>query len=97
MIAVLVELDLHVPASTSLKDKRAVVKHLQARLRRDLGVSVAEIGHQDLRQRAVLGIAIAASSEVGGRKVAQQVEDVVHRELRVEIIDVRTTTVGSEA
>ena len=97
MLAILVELDLHVPASQSLKDKRGVVKHLQARLRRDLGVSVAEIGHQDLRQRCLLGIAIAAGSEVGGRKVAQQVEDLVHRELRVDIIDVRTTTVGSEA
>lgn len=97
MIAILVELDLHVPASTSLKDKRTVVKHLQARLRRDLGCSVAEIGHQDLWQRSLLGVAIAAGTEVGGRKVAQQVEAIVQREPRVEIIDVHTTTVESEA
>jgi uncharacterized protein len=88
MFAALVTVELHVPASTSLKQKRGVIKALSARLRQELNCSVAEVGYQDLWQRAVLGIAIAAGSEVGARKVAQQVEKVVYRERRVEVLSV---------
>lgn len=96
MVAVIMTVELHVPASTSLKAKRGVVKSLAARLRNDLEVSVAEVDHQDLWQRATLGVAIAATSELGGRKVAQQVEKLVSREFRVEIIGVSVEIVVPE-
>ena len=96
MIAGLVEVELHIPAVSSLKGKRAVVKSLIGSLQRDLKVSVAEIGHQDLWQRSLLGVAIAAGSEVGARKVAQQVEKIVWREPRVEIVSLRVEVVASE-
>lgn len=96
MYAAVVVLDLHVPASTSLKAKRGVVKSLVARLRQDVNCSVAETGYQDLWQRAELGIAIAGGSEVGVRKVAQQVEQIVSREPRVEIIGVHVDVVAPE-
>lgn len=96
MFAALVELELHVPASTSLKAKRAVLRALIARLRQDLNCSVAEVDHQDLWQRATLGIAIAGGSEVGVRKVAQQVEQIVFREPRVEIIRIDVQVVVPE-
>ena len=86
MYAALIEVELHVPASTSLKAKRGVIKSLVARLRQDLNCSVAEVEHQDLWQRATLGVAVAGGSETGVRKVAQQVEQIVFREPRVEII-----------
>jgi uncharacterized protein len=96
MIAALVELELHVPAANSLKSKRGVVKSLASSLRKDLNVSVAEIDHHDLWQRATLGIAIAASSETGARKVAQHVEKLVAREPRVEVIGLDLDVVGME-
>lgn len=86
LVVATVQLELHVPGVGSLKGKRGVVKQLSAALRRELNVSVAEVGHQDLWQRAVLGVAAAAGSEIGARKVAQQVEKIVYRESRVEII-----------
>jgi uncharacterized protein YlxP (DUF503 family) len=96
VIAALVDLELHIPAAQSLKAKRAVVKSLVAALQRDLKVSVAEVGHQDLWQRCTLGVAIAAGSETGARKVAQQVEKIVWREPRVEIVSIRVEIVASE-
>jgi uncharacterized protein len=96
MIAALVTLDLHIAAATSLKGKRAVVKALIAALRRELNCSVVEVDHQDLWQRSVLGIAIAAGSEVGARKVAQQVEKIVHRDPRVELLTVHIEIVEPE-
>lgn len=96
MFAVVMTLELHVPASGSLKAKRGVLKSIAAKLRNELKVSVAEVDHQDLWQRATLGVAIAAGSEIGARKVAQQVEKVVSRELRVEIIGVHIDVVAPE-
>lgn len=96
MIAALVDVELHIPAANSLKSKRAVVKSLIASLQRDLKVSVSENGHQDLWQRCSLGVAIAAGSEIGARKVAQQVEKIVWREPRVEVVSISVQIVVSE-
>jgi uncharacterized protein YlxP (DUF503 family) len=51
-------LEIHLPASHSLKDKRRVLRGLKDRLRSRFNVSLAEIDHQDLWQRA--GLACAA-------------------------------------
>jgi len=91
-----VEVELYIPMSGSLKGKRGVVKPLVERLRRELNVSVAEVGHQDLWQRALLGMAVAAGSEVGARKVVQAIEAVVGREPRVEVIRVDVDVVMGE-
>lgn len=49
-------LELDIPASASLKDKRRVVRSVVARLRREYNISVAEVDALDHRQRAVIGI-----------------------------------------
>jgi uncharacterized protein YlxP (DUF503 family) len=96
MIGALVDVELHIPMATSLKAKRSVVKSLIAELQNDLKVSVAENGYQDLWQRCSLGVAIAAASEMGARKVAQQVEQIVWREPRAEVVSIRIALVQSE-
>ncbi len=52
---------LHLPASQSLKDKRQVVKSLQARLQNQFGVAVAEVGELQHWQIAELGITCVAN------------------------------------
>lgn len=47
---------LQVPDSTSLKEKRQVVRSVTARLRQTFNVAVAEVGDQDLWQSAVIGV-----------------------------------------
>jgi uncharacterized protein len=96
MIAALVVVDLHLPGSTSLKSKRGPVRSITAALRNDLGVSVAEVDHQDLWQRTTLGVAIAATSETGARKVAQNVEKICQRDPRAEVIGIHIEIVQTE-
>ena len=88
MVVAMVTIDLRLPDCTSLKDKRGVTRRLISRLRRDLNVSVAEVGGQDTWQRCDLGVAIAAGSEIGARKVAQQVEKIVNRDPGVEPVHI---------
>ena len=56
-----VRLELELPCSSSLKDKRQTLRSLKDRLRRK-NVSVVESDHQDLWQRATMEIALAAVS-----------------------------------
>jgi uncharacterized protein YlxP (DUF503 family) len=88
VVVAMVIIGLRLPACTSLKDKRGVTRRLIARLRRELNVSVAEVGGLDAWQRCELGVAIAAGSEVGARKIAQQVEKIVARDHRVEPVHI---------
>ena len=57
------QLELHLPACASLKDKRRVLTSLRARLRNRHNVSFAEVEHQDLWQRAGLALAAVASQQ----------------------------------
>lgn len=52
----LITLDIYIPDAQSLKDKRQVLRSLKDRLRGHFNVAVAELDHQDLWQRAVVGI-----------------------------------------
>jgi uncharacterized protein len=53
-----VRLELELPFSSSLKDKRQTLRSLKDRLRRK-NVSVVEVDHQDLWQRATVELALA--------------------------------------
>ncbi len=62
MVVALLSLELFLPMSQSLKDKRMVLRRLKDRLRA-FNVAVAEVAHQDLWQRAGLGVVTVASSD----------------------------------
>ncbi len=81
----MMRVDILLPGVDSLKGKRALLNKAKAALTRDLGVSVAEVGYQDLWQRAALGVAVAASSVTGADRVLDRVVAVVERDPRVVV------------
>jgi uncharacterized protein len=52
----LLTLEIHIPDAQSLKDKRQVLRSLKDRLRAHFNVAVAELDHQELWQRARVGV-----------------------------------------
>ena len=64
-------LELLVPASTSLKDKRAVVRSTLSRLRSEFQLAAAEIEAQDRRGRAVIGLAVVSNRSEHAREVIE--------------------------
>ena len=62
MVVALLSVELFLPGSRSLKDKRMVLRRLKDRLAK-FNVAVAEVEHQDLWQRAGLGIVTVSTSE----------------------------------
>ena len=68
MVVALLSVELFLPMSQSLKDKRMVLRRLKDRLKA-MNVAVAEVAHQDVWQRAGLGVVTVATSEGGAEEV----------------------------
>ena len=66
-------LDIQIPYSHSLKEKRAVLLKVRDRLRGRFNVAVAELDHQDVWQRATLGIVSISDSQKYLEGLFQQV------------------------
>jgi uncharacterized protein YlxP (DUF503 family) len=66
-------LEIQLPYAHSLKDKRSVVQSLRNRLRARFNVAVAELDHQDVWQRATLGVASISNSQPLLESLLQQV------------------------
>ncbi len=54
-------LELHIPESRSLKDKRRVLKSLRDKLANTFNISHAEVGLQDKWQTTILALAMVSS------------------------------------
>ncbi|MGC2286880.1 MAG: DUF503 domain-containing protein [Candidatus Acidiferrum sp.] len=75
----LLTLELHIPDAQSLKDKRQVLRSLKDKLRRQFNVAVAELDHQDVWQRSVVGVVTLANEEKYVNEVLQKVLDEADR------------------
>ena len=74
----LLSVECYLPMSQSLKDKRMVVRRLKDRLKA-MNVAVAEVAHQDLWQRAGLGIVTVATSDEGAGATLSAALDEIER------------------
>lgn len=78
MFVGIARLDLFIPSSASLKDKRHLLRAVTS-VRPKFNVAIAEVDHQDLWQRASFGISCVAESAAHCRKVLQEVERAIAR------------------
>ena len=76
MVVALLSVELHIGYSQSLKDKRMVLRRIKDRLQK-FNVAVAEVEHQELWQRAGLGIvAISTTEEHVERELAAAADEI---------------------
>jgi uncharacterized protein YlxP (DUF503 family) len=82
--------ELHIPESTSLKAKRAVVKSLKQRIANRFNVSVAELDYLDLWQRTAIGVAVISNDHGMVDHVLAEVRRLCESEPRAILIDYST-------
>jgi uncharacterized protein YlxP (DUF503 family) len=82
-------IDLHLPASRSLKQKRSLLRPVVDGVRARYPVSIAETGYQDTWQRAQLGIAAVSGSVSIAREIVDDVERFVWSFPDLEVLDAR--------
>ena len=77
MVVAVALFDFHLPSCRGLKEKRAFLRPLKARLRGDYEISAAEVAHQDLLQRAAVGIAAVGADRAALEPLLARVIDWV--------------------
>lgn len=90
MVVGVCTIDLHLPGTGSLKDKRRILLSLKERIKKAYNVSIAEVDGNDLWQRAVLGVACVANEGRYVNQVLDGVLNAVRANPAVELVDQHT-------
>lgn len=90
MVIGVLQLDLRLHGPQSLKQKRSVIQKVLARCRNRFPASCAEVGHQELWQRALLGFAVISSSEQVVAPILTRIEDEVLASGELDLVNVET-------
>lgn len=91
MVVGIVRVDLHLPGARSLKDKRQVVRSMKERIRERVHASVAEVEHQDLWQRAALGIVVVAEDGGQVHELLNSARNIVESFVQTQVLDWQET------
>jgi hypothetical protein len=80
-------IELHVPESGSLKNKRHSIRSLKDRIRSRFNVSVAEIDDNDLWQKATLAVAAVSNDKTHLNQTMDHVLNLVRGVPEVDLLD----------
>lgn len=90
-------MELHIPASGSLKAKRAELRPILDGVRHRFRVSAAEVDHQDTWQRAALGFAAVSASATQVEQLLDEVERFVWSRPGIDVVDARRAWMEEDA
>ena len=88
MYVAALRLELRIRDAHSLKEKRHVINSVSSHVARTFGVAVSEVDHQDLWNRATLGVAVVAPQASQLERILHSVERHLRERHDVELIGV---------
>lgn len=74
-------LELYLPSSSSLKDKRRILKSLKDRLRTRHNISIAEVNGHELWQRSTLAIVSVSNNEAALQASFQKIHGDIEQRI----------------
>jgi len=80
-------IEIRVPSSQSLKDKRQIIQSVKARIRNEFNVSVAETDHLDSWQLATLAVACVSGRRAYAEGMLERVVRFVERRPELVLLD----------
>ncbi len=75
MVIGVLQVEIHIPTSHTLKDKRSVVKSLKDQIHGRFNVAVAEVDADEKWQRATLGMSTVGEGRTYVQEVLKQVSE----------------------
>ena len=81
------ELEFIIHTSHSLKEKRAVLQKMLTRTKQKFNVSIAEIDHQDVWQRARIAVVTVSSSKEVSMREIERVSAFLQSNPEWELLD----------
>ncbi|MBF0476497.1 MAG: DUF503 domain-containing protein [Deltaproteobacteria bacterium] len=85
---------LLIPGNSSLKGKRKVIKSLLDRLRSRFNVSAAEVGDNDLWQRALIGVSLVANDRRFVDAALSKVVEFIEFSGTAQVVDIYTEIIN---
>ncbi len=79
MFVVYGTIDLHLPYSSSLKEKRKTVQAIIARVRKRFNVSISEVDHHELWQRSTIGFAAVSASFAESELILSALKETIYQ------------------
>jgi uncharacterized protein len=89
MVVGISTIELTIPESNSLKDKRQVLRSMLDGIRRRFNVSAAEVEHMDLWRRATVGISAVSNEQKHVDQILDSVTRWIEQNPRVNVVDVQ--------
>ena len=88
MVVGVLHVEVHLPVSHSLKDKRSVLKSVRDRLRHRFNAAVAEVDSNEMWQRATLGISTVGEDRAYVEGLLRELTEWLRATRLVELIRV---------
>lgn len=86
MVVGILNLEVHLPAAHSLKEKRSVLKSLRDQLRGRFNIAVAEVSPNEKWQRATVGISTVGEDRAYVEGLLREVTEWVRMTRLVDLI-----------
>lgn len=87
MVIGILQMDILLPESHSLKDKRSVLSHIKNRVRKQFNVSVAELRYHDQFSRTLLGVVTINNETKIINQVLNRVEQLLESLADIQILN----------
>lgn len=86
MVVGICTIELYIPQNGSLKGKRHVLHSIKSKVKNKFNVAIAEVGEQDLWQKAILGVTTVANDRSFVNEVMDKVVGFVASHPEVQIV-----------
>lgn len=85
----LLQVELHLPASNSLKDKRSVIQSIIKRIQNKHNIAIAETEEMELHRKAILAATTISNSKQIVENTLRQTEQLIENTDGCEILESR--------
>ena len=86
MIIGLLTIEIIIPLSASLKDKRMTLNSIRDRVRKKFNVSIAEVDYTDKWQRSLIAVAAVSAKKSFIEEILNKVFQLLDSDMNFEII-----------
>jgi len=82
-------MEIFIPASHSLKEKRQVIRRIKDKLKNGYNVSFSEIDYHDKWQRAEFGFVTIAKNRITVDKRLDRIQRMIEQDDRIQVINIQ--------
>lgn len=87
MLVGVCQIEMLLPACGSLKEKRLILNSVKDKIGNKFNVSIAEVDHQELWQRSILGMALVTNEKKLIDQVFNKILEFLYGQDRLEVLE----------